>query len=211
MNHHSTKKMKPTSSKSHPKKVQSCIVHCMSAAERHDTSYMNKDFMLSDQRPTFKFFQDHQSHQRKFVLNSHYRHRDCDHHAYTVTDEPPDGHTNEGQTDPPSDKPIPPVDSNLTQSTMRVTRATARLIQAPTERVDVVTAPSEDIEPPEEVAIESIGVPFKMTYETDSYNEKQFYYMRQLVHVFFRLIHDTTIPIDRRLSSTYFTVTWIYV
>jgi hypothetical protein len=127
MNHQSIKKMKPTASKSHPKKVHSCIVHCMSATEHHDTSYMNKDFLMSDQRPTFTFFHDHRSHQRKFVLNQH---RDCDHHAYTVTDEPSDGHTDDGQTEPPSDKPIPPLDPTLRQSTMRVTRSTARTIQS---------------------------------------------------------------------------------
>jgi hypothetical protein len=72
MNYHSPKKMNPTPSKPHPKQVQSCIVHCMSAAEHHDASYMNKEFFMSDQRPTFKYFKDPQSHQRKFVLNKHY-------------------------------------------------------------------------------------------------------------------------------------------
>jgi hypothetical protein len=41
---------------------------------------------MSNQRPTFKYFKDPQTHQRKFVLNEHYRNNECDHHAYTVTD-----------------------------------------------------------------------------------------------------------------------------
>jgi hypothetical protein len=184
MNNHSPKKMNTISSKHHSKQVHSCIVHCMSAAEHHDTSYKNKEFLLSNQRPTFKYVKDPHSHQRKFVLNEHYRNNECVHHAYTVTYEPPDGQTDEGQTDPPSDKPIPSFDPNLTQSTLRVTRSTSRLIQStvqvPTERVDIMTAPSaEDSEQPEEVAIESIGVSFKRNYETDSHDGKQYYYMRQ--------------------------------
>jgi hypothetical protein len=93
------------------------------------------------------------------------------------TDEPSDSQTDEGQTEPPT--------ARLIQST----------VPAPTERVDIVTAPSEDVEQLEEAVVESIGVPFKRNYETDSHDGKQHYYMRQLVHVFFRLIHDTSIPI----------------
>jgi hypothetical protein len=93
---------------------------------------------------------------------------------------------------------------------MEVTWSTARLIQptvqAPTEQVDVVTAPSEDVKRPEEVALKSVGVPFKMTYETDSHDCKQYCYMRQIVQVFFQLIHDTSIPItisDREIIDIY--------
>jgi hypothetical protein len=64
---------------------------------------------------------------------------------------------------------------------MRVTQSAARLIQSivqSTEQIDIVIAPSEELEPFKSIATKPVGVPFKTTYETDSY-EKKFNYMRQ--------------------------------